>query len=173
MNGRAAVHQEKNWAYSFPSAHMWVQAWEAERGLCLAGGRILGMDAFMLGYRSPDLNLDFVPPFALSIFNLSPFMNVDIDWENRTFSIIITGLWKKIVLQAKAPKDKGWFGLGAPFHEGHRRNFCTESFLATIDVEIWERGWLGTWRELRRERFENASLEFAGAYYPERGEKRE
>jgi tocopherol cyclase len=181
QKGRASVHQEKNWASSFPESHMWVQASEvngngARRGVCLAGGKILGMTAYILGYRSPDLNVDFKPPFALAVFNLSPLMNVDVDWENRKFEISVAGLWKKIVIKAQAPKEKGWFGLGAPFKEGHLQNFCTESFSAVIEVEVSERaGWWPwcAWREIRRERFENGSLEFGGGYFPERGLKRE
>ncbi|KAF2706627.1 hypothetical protein K504DRAFT_385695 [Pleomassaria siparia CBS 279.74] len=178
--GCATVHQEKNWAHSFPAAHVWIQARDRDRGICLAGGKILGMTAYVLGYRSRDLNIDFLPPFALSIpipffFNLSlsPFMGVKIDWETRTFEICMSGLWRRLVLRAKAPKENGWFGLGCPFEEGHRRNFCTESFLAAVEVEIWERGWWGSWREVRRERFEGASLEFGGEYFPETGVKRD
>jgi tocopherol cyclase len=174
QKGLAYVHQEKNWANSFPSSHMWIQASNpsTETSICLAGGKILGLTAYLIGYRSPEVSLDFRPPFALAIFNnLSPFMTVGIDWENRTFHVTVSGFWKKLVLRAKAPKESGWFGLASPFVDGHRPNFCTESFLATIDVEVFERGWWGSWREVRRERFENGSLEFGGEYYPERGEK--
>lgn len=168
----AMVHQEKNWAASFPSAHMWLQARAGERGVCLAGGKILGMTAYMLGYRSPGLDVDFVPPFALSIFGLSPCMSVRIDWENREFDISVCSFWKKIALRAKAPKEKGWFGLSCPFPEGFRANFLTENFLAEVEVEVYERGWWG-WKEVRRDRFEGASLEFGGDYFPLRGLKRE
>ncbi|KAF2869987.1 hypothetical protein BDV95DRAFT_608783 [Massariosphaeria phaeospora] len=171
--GRATIHQEKNWASSFPSSHMWIQARADNRGICLAGGKIMGMTAYMLGYRSPDLNLDFVPPLALSVFGVfSPFMSVDVDWANRAFTISVSGLWRKIVVRAKAPKEEGWFGLGCPFPEGHRENFVTESFLAVVEVEVWARGWWG-WNAVRTERFENASLEFGGGYFPGRGEKNE
>ncbi|KAF2786958.1 hypothetical protein K505DRAFT_367773 [Melanomma pulvis-pyrius CBS 109.77] len=177
QKGRATVHQEKNWASSFPASHIWIQARSSSgSGVCLAGGKILGSTAYILGYRSPDLNIDFAPPFALAIpmFRFSPFMDVDLDWESRAFSISVAGVWRKVVLRAAAPKETGWFGLGAPFREGHRRNFCTESFLAGVEVEVWERGWLwGAWRKTKMERFEKASLEFGGGYYPDRGVKRE
>jgi len=171
------LHQEKNWASSFPSAHVWVQARDphSERGICLAGGRILGLDAFIVGYRSQDLNLDFLPPYAVSMAGLSPFMSVRIDYDERTFSISVSSFWHRIEIKARAPKGNGWFGLGSPFPEGHRRNFCTESFLAVVDVVVYERKkwWSWAWTELKRERFENASLEFVGEYFPDRGEKRE
>ncbi|KAF2401342.1 hypothetical protein EJ06DRAFT_529473 [Trichodelitschia bisporula] len=54
--GMAVVHQEKNWAQSFPDAHIWVQARKGFRGFCCAGGSILGMEAFLL-----PCNLGMVP----------------------------------------------------------------------------------------------------------------
>ncbi|KAH6615052.1 hypothetical protein C7974DRAFT_475440 [Boeremia exigua] len=176
--GHANVHLEKNWANSFPEAHMWVQAFDAEdrKGVCLAGGKIIGQTAYMLGYRSKDLELDFVPPFSVSYLNmsfLSPFMSVDIDWETRSFSISVSNYVHKLELKVQAPKEPGWFGLASPFPDGHRANFCRESFIATIDVKIYEsEGWMPWhgWKLIKQDKFENASLEFAGGYYPERGE---
>jgi tocopherol cyclase len=177
--GRATFHQEKNWANSFPDAHMWVQAWDADnnKGICLAGGKILGQTAYLLGYRSPTLNLDFVPPFSMSYFNIfAPFMSEKNDWASRTFSLSVSNYFYKLDLKASAPKEHGWFGLATPFPDGHRANFCTESFLATIEAKISERcGWMPwhAWREVRVDRWEGASLEFAGEYFPERGEKKQ
>ncbi|KAF1930720.1 uncharacterized protein M421DRAFT_357195 [Didymella exigua CBS 183.55] len=178
--GRGYIHQEKNWANSFPDAHMWVQAFNQESmtGVCLAGGKIMGQTAYLLGYRSDDLFLDFIPPFSVSYLNmpfLSPFMSVDIDWESRTFSISVSDYVHKLELKAQAPKEPGWFGLASPFPDGHRPNFCRESFIATIDVRVYEsEGWMPWhgWRQIKQEKFANASLEFAGGYYPERGESK-
>lgn len=173
---RATIHQEKNWATSFPDAHMWVQAWDASanRGICLAGGQILYNTAYMLGYRSPDLDIDFIPPFSISYLNLfSPFMHVQNTWSARTFSLSVSNYFYKLRLNAHAPKEPGWFGLASPFPDGHRANFCRESFIATIEADIYARdGWWpwSPWKFVRTERFEGASLEFAGGYYPERGE---
>jgi tocopherol cyclase len=177
--GRATFHQEKNWANSFPESHMWVQAWDANnnKGVCLAGGKILGQTAYMLGYRSPTLNLDFVPPFSVSYLNIfSPFMSVEIDWPTRSFNLSVSNYFYKLDLNARAPKEPGWFGLASPFPDGHRPNFCRESFLATIEVKVSERsGYMpwSAWKEVKTERFEGGSLEFAGGYYPERGEQKE
>jgi tocopherol cyclase len=158
---------------------MWVQAWDANnnKGVCLAGGKILGQTAYMLGYRSPTLDLDFVPPFSVSYLNIfSPFMNVAIDWPTRSFNLSVSNYFYKLDLKAHAPKEPGWFGLACPFPDGHRANFCRESFLATIEVKVSERsGWMpwSAWKEIKTDTFEGGSLEFAGSYYPERGEKKE
>lgn len=101
-------------------------------------------------------------------------MAVDIDFPSRSFSLSVSNYLYKIDLKAQAPKEPGWFGLASPFPDGHRPNFCRESFLATIEVKVSEKaGWMpwSGWREMRTERFDGASLEFAGGYYPERGEK--
>lgn len=177
--GRATFHQEKNWANSFPDAHMWVQAWDASnnKGVCLAGGKIMGQTAYMLGYRSPTLDLDFVPPFSVSYLNFfSPFMFVKNDWEARTFTISVSTYLYRLELKAYAPKESGWFGLASPFPDGHRPNFCRESYMATIEVKISERsGWMpwNAWRQIKMEKFDGASLEFAGGYYPERGDNKD
>ncbi|KAF2661328.1 hypothetical protein K491DRAFT_449659 [Lophiostoma macrostomum CBS 122681] len=150
--GEASVHQEKNWASSFPSAHTWVQAHSPETNttINLTGGKILGMTAYMIAYRSPDLEVLFRPPFSVAFLGISPFMSVEVDYENRAFAISVSGIWKRIEVRAKAPADKEtWFGLGSPFPEGHRRNFCSESFLATVEVVVSERGWWGSWQERR------------------------
>lgn len=166
--GTAKVHQEKNWAHSFPSAHMWLQARDGSRGFCCAGGQILGMEAFLLGYRSADYNLDFRPPFATRIAGLSPFMSYTTDWENRRFELSVQSFRQKIVVKASAPRGS-FFSLSSPFPEGHRENFLGQSFQGTFDVEIWESGWFSAWRLVKEDHFEECSLEFGGGYYPPAG----
>ncbi|KAI9713873.1 MAG: hypothetical protein M1820_000603 [Bogoriella megaspora] len=174
-SGTAIVHEEKNWAHSFPSAHMWVQAWDpsTSRGLCLAGGKILGLEAYLLGYRDPKRNVDiaFRPPFALSAMGMAPFMSVKRDWQNRSLELWISGLRHRIHVKAQAPKDT-FFPLSAPFADGHRENFLVQSMATSVDVTAWKRrGWLwffgiGVWEKVSEEHFHNASLEFGGDYYP-------
>lgn len=174
-NGKAIVHEEKNWAHSFPSAHMWVQAWDAatDHGICLAGGKIMGMEAYLVGYRNPSYRqaLTFRPPFSLSARGLSPFMRVQRDWKHRRFDLDVRGWNYKISIKAEAPKDT-FFTLSAPFNEGHRKNYLAQSMAALVNVDIWElRGWLswlglGRWTKICNERFEKAALEFGGDYYP-------
>lgn len=170
-NTKVTVHQEKNWAFSFPSAHMWVCAREQDRGLCLAGGEILGMEAFLLGYRSPDINLDFRPPFAVRMAGLSPFMSYTTHWQDRSFQLRIQNFRQKIEVRARAPKGS-FFSLSPPFPEGHRENFLGQSFQATVEVRIWEsRGWFGAWELVKQDLFERAGLEFGAGYYPPAGSK--
>jgi tocopherol cyclase len=166
-SNNAIVHQEKNWAASFPSAHMWIQARSGDKSFCCAGGQILGMEAFLLGYRSKSLEVDFRPPFALRVAGLSPFMTYTTDWENRKFSLSVQSFRQKVTVEARAPAGT-FFSLSAPFREGHLPNPLGESFQATIRVKVWDSEWVGEWR-LVEEVFEGGSLEFGAGYYPPRG----
>ncbi|KAJ9630572.1 hypothetical protein H2203_001095 [Taxawa tesnikishii (nom. ined.)] len=171
--GVAKVHQEKNWAMSFPSAHIWIQSRDEDRGLCIAGGQILGLEAYLLGYRAKDprYSLDFRPPFAVKIPYLgSPTMSVSQSWEDRSFHLSIQSWRQKIVIKASAPKGT-FFSLTSPFAEGHRENFLGQSFKATIKVQVYEAGWFSPWELKHEDEFEDASLEFGGGYYPPAGSK--
>lgn len=182
----AKVHHEKNWATSFPKAHMWVQARKtssssvsskegeqdaANQGETIfncSGGEILGMQAFLIAYVSPDLEFAFRPPFALR----SPFfggpMSYSVDWKNRAFKLSVRSLRRRIEVKATAPKDT-FYPLASPFEEGHRENFLGQSQKARVELNIYESGWFSPFKLVREEVFENAGLEFGGAYYPPAG----
>lgn len=157
--GTAMVHQEKNWAKSFPSAHMWLQARDGERSFCCAGGQILGMEAFLLGYRSKKYELGFRPPFAVRFLGLSPFMAYSSNWEERSFSLSIQSFRQKITVEARAPKGS-FFSLSAPFKTGHLPNMLGQSFEARIKVRVYRSGWFGPWELAEEDEFEGGSLEF-------------
>lgn len=169
-SGIAMVHQEKNWASSFPSAHIWVQARDGDRGICIAGGQILGLEAFLVGYHSsnPKHSMAFRPPLAVKALGISPTMSVNSSWENRTFDLSVQSWTQKLVVSAKAPKGT-FFSLSSPFPDGHRENFLGESFQTTIKVQVYEASWLGSWQLVHEDSFEDGSLEFGGGYYPPAG----
>ncbi|KAF2717738.1 hypothetical protein K431DRAFT_341142 [Polychaeton citri CBS 116435] len=169
-SGAAIVHQEKNYALGFPSAHMWMQAQDGDHSFCAAGGQILGMEAFLLGYRSKDIDIDFRPPFAVRIAGWSPFMTYASNWNEREFRLSLQSFRQKIVVEAKAPRGS-FFSLSAPFPEGHRENYLGQSFQATIVVHVYQSGWFGPWRLMKKDIFRNASLEFGAGYYPPAGSK--
>lgn len=172
--GKAVVHQEKNWAHSFPSAHVWIQARRGAKGICMAGGQTLGMDAFLLGYRDDDagIEVNMQPPFALGVrfLGLSPFMSHSVDWPQRTFEMTVQSLTQKVVVKAHAPKGT-FFALAAPFSEGHRDNWLGQSMKATVEVSVFHRPWwvLNAWQCSVKEEFQGAALEFGGEYYGARG----
>ncbi|CAJ2508394.1 Uu.00g134200.m01.CDS01 [Anthostomella pinea] len=170
-SGIATVHQEKNWATSFPSAHHWIQARDADgdRGICVAGGQILGMQAYLLGYHAsnPKYTMAFRPPYAVKCAGWSPTMSITSDWDARSVELSIQTWTRKIVVQAQAPVGS-FFSLSSPFADGHRINMLAESFRATVRVRVFEAGLLGpwSWRLVHEDGFEGGSLEFGAGYYP-------
>ncbi|KAF2842280.1 hypothetical protein M501DRAFT_927092 [Patellaria atrata CBS 101060] len=175
VSGTVSVHQEKNWASSFPEKHMWVQARAPDNSafLCLAGGRLLGLDLYNIGFRSQTNHIDIRPPLCVGRGSLSLTTKTNVDWENRAFGIRVNGLWRSLEVNCSAPKGT-WFGITAPFGDGHRENFLAESWNARVEVVVKKRGLLGLlmcggWKETERKVFENAALEFGGAFYGDVG----
>ncbi|KAK5024849.1 hypothetical protein LTR13_010692 [Exophiala sideris] len=181
--GVATVHQEKNWASSFPSAHIWIQAYppasdsdEAPwHGFNCAGGQILGMEAYLLGYRNKKagVEIDFRPPFAVKVLGMSPFLSVKADWASRSFRLSIQDFRQKLDVCAYVEREDWYtfFGLSAPFPDGHRKNFLGQSLQAKLDVSVYTRSWIGgTWQKLLDDHFDGAALEFGAGYYPPKGE---
>lgn len=132
---------------------------------------MLGMEAYLIGYVSPKFEIGFAPPFGLSILGWSPFMATDVDWERRTVTLSVQSFWRKIAIQATAPKGT-FLGLSAPFIDGFKWNFLAESFQASVDIQIFKRSWLGSWDLVLSDRFGGATLEFGGDIYPMRGSDR-
>jgi hypothetical protein len=72
------------------------------------------------------------------------------------------------------PEDWGFFfGLSAPFFDGHRKNFLAQNMRAKVHVEVKKRSWwfLGPWDLVFTDTMHGAAMEFGGDYYPERGDK--
>ena len=185
-SGVAVVHEEKTWALTFPPAFVWIQARDGDdrdgdrsdgggcrgRGLCLAGGVIIGVHAFLVGYRGGEggVDVDFRPPFAvqLPIFG-SPWVSSCIDRTQRRVNLSVQTLWQKIVIAAWAPEGS-FFGLAAPYAGKFKSNFLAQSFEAQVDVWVYQKSWvLGSWKLVCEDRFERASLGLGGAYYPRSG----
>lgn len=176
----AKVHQEKNWAHSFPGSHIWIQCRNPRKntGLNVAGGSIIGTEAYLLTYHAldPKNDISFAPPYSMTpayIPKLSPTMTVSHSWSSRTVSLSISSLTRKIEVYASAPKGT-FVGISAPFSDGHRDNFLGESFCARVSVKVYRanRCGLGHWELTCEEIFENASLEFGGDAYEDENKGR-
>lgn len=172
------VHQEKNWAHSFPSSHIWVQARNHEKksGISVAGGRTIGAEAFLISYHGRDSGHDvsFTPPYSMKASpalpwplslasTVSPTCTGHVSWEEKRVVLEVSSVTRKIRIEATAPKNS-FFGLSAPFEDGHRRNFLGQSFSAKITVKVWSAG-ITHWQILCEEVFEGGSLEFGADWY--------
>jgi len=166
------AHLEKNWALSFPAAHIWMQARQPGRGIALAGGKTMYQQAFMMGYRddAKGIEIDFRPPFAMKVFQIwGPFLSTKIDWEKRTFECDVSDFTQRMVVKASAPKGT-FYNLSGPFEDGHRHNWLGQSLRGTVEVQIYKRSWMfGAWQLITTDVFEKTGLEFGGEYYPPRG----
>lgn len=177
-SGTCIVHQEKNWARSFPDKYIWVRAWDAarSRGLCVAGGEALkGVEAYLLTYTSRDgssKTITFTPPWTFSILGFSPFCKTVHDYDNRTLSLDVSNLFTRLQISSAAAADT-FFPLCCPMTEGHRANSACESFAARHSVKVWKRGWpWSNWRLVQQDEFKNGALEFGGEYYHDADKKR-
>ncbi|KAI0765115.1 hypothetical protein C8Q74DRAFT_1286300 [Fomes fomentarius] len=198
LEGVGRAHVEKNWGGSFPQGWIWAQTFSArpaacpspsspqaqkhgdgegeeraERTLCLAGGAAFpGVQAYLVGYRSPTRHWDFRPPFALAVCRLSPFMRVKRDSQRGEVEFRV-GTWtRKLKVKITAP-PASFIELSAPLKDGHEPGFAHESFQARVDVEASTRRWpWGKWEVVERgvlgrteEGVPCGALEFGGSYY--------
>ncbi|KAI9634157.1 uncharacterized protein MKK02DRAFT_38830 [Dioszegia hungarica] len=169
-SGIANVHSEKNWAHSFPSAYIWLQARDhaSSSGLCVAGGSLIpGVEAFLVGYTSKTGRfISFKPPTSTSIFSVSLGLTSDIAYPQRKAEIDLRGWFTRIRIIATAPEET-FFPLSAPLNTGHSEGYTVQSFGAAVEVKVYQRGWMGGWMEVKSEgdRWTGGSLEFGGDYY--------
>ncbi|KAL9092761.1 MAG: hypothetical protein Q9159_000659 [Coniocarpon cinnabarinum] len=181
QRGRCSIHEEKNWARSFPEAHHWILARKhippaPDAIVSLAGGRTLGLDAFIVGVRVPDkgINVDIRPPFSVSVLGFSPFLKVKRWWERRVVQVDTCDLFYRVRVEAMAKPDS-FFQLGEPFPEGVRSNWLVQSLNALVKCHVYRRRWrvkkwsLWEWQLIGDETWNDGGLEFGGTYYPERG----
>lgn len=188
-SGVAHAHIEKNWAVSFPSAYMWIQARDHDRstGICLAGGTLVpGVQAYLVGYQgdrlpsssppsreeSPRRFVSFMPPSSISLPFLSLGLTSSIDWPSRSAEVGIKGWFTRIRIAAHCEPDT-FFNIAAPLNTGHAADYTTQSFAAIVEVTVWERTWplpWSAWRQVERNVFERGSLEFGGGFYKSHSE---
>lgn len=183
--GTALVHEEKNWATGFPKAHVWALGRnfaneqhktlsgpaKLKSSICMAGGKILGLEAFLINYshRERNLSVDFKPPIAIRLLGCSPFTSFKRDFPSRSFEITVSGLLYSICIKARAPKQS-FIAFAAPWPEGFRENMMSESLKGQIEVTVWKRcWWLLGWRRVLEDIFENCGVEFGGEYFPHAG----
>jgi hypothetical protein len=170
--GVAKVHFEKNWAQSFPKSYIWLQARDHAKstGVCIAGGSLIpGVQAYLVGYhgkhdRSPKTRrfLSYIPwsIFGVTLSGLSTL----ISYPERRFEIDIKGWFRRLKVTASAEPGT-WFTFAAPLPGGHKPDYCTQTYGARIEVDVYEReGWMpwSAWKRVEGQVYENGALEFGG-----------
>ncbi|CAK9201296.1 unnamed protein product [Sphagnum troendelagicum] len=159
-------HVEKNWGEAFPAGHVWTQGMSpantsqvvcAGASLKIPGQKFETPYIFILGYRSISQTLDFHTNDLGTIFKDIQFSPL----ESR-FSVTAIGLSHSIELTAYAPFDSFSDAILAPVSKVDWKPACRESFLATIEVKVYEHSAWGVIGQklVERQTFENAALEF-------------
>jgi len=170
--GTGIAHLEKNWGVSFPTGWTWIQSFskplkaEGLRTFCLAGGKIMGQKAYLLGYRSEKIQWSFCPPFTLMPFCFAtPFAGETIDSKKGTARFEMASLAKKLVVEVSSPPDhEGWLGLCCPLSDGHGNTCAYETFNGCVRIKAFQWGWSRGWELVEDTTFEGAAVEFGGDY---------
>ncbi|TDL24610.1 hypothetical protein BD410DRAFT_786129 [Rickenella mellea] len=184
--GEGAAHLEKNWGKGFPDSWTWMQAFSSPdpapgrkhnprsnpriTTLALAGGKILGIKAYMAVYRSATLQWDFAVPWTILLGRRgwSLTMKERIRSNSCGVDLDICTPTRRLVVQAQGSKDlKDWLHLDCPLFDGHGNVTARENFSACISVEAHTRSvlkfWKG-WHLVERTILTDAALEFGGEY---------
>ncbi|KAI0746615.1 hypothetical protein C8Q80DRAFT_1219962 [Daedaleopsis nitida] len=191
LEGVGRAHVEKNWGGSFPSGWIWAQAFaapsdrdaspcsrseknggERRRSVPRRGAALPGVQAYLVGYRSPTCHWDFRPPFAVGLGRLSPFLHVRRDSRQGTMDIRVATWFRRLDVKIRAPSES-FVEMSAPLRGGHEPGFAHESFQAVVEVEARRRKWVwGKWEVVERsvlgqtaEGVSCGALEFGGSYY--------
>ncbi|KAG0610707.1 hypothetical protein M758_7G085500 [Ceratodon purpureus] len=165
--GSAIGHVEKNWGLSFPAGHVWLQAFSSDNTsqVCCAGAyfntsieKLSSPYIFVLGYRSPKLQLDFRTNDMGIVFK-----NINFSPLESCFSITAVGPSHTIELKAYAPYDTFSDPVLAPVTKREWKPACRESYLATVEMKVYEHlawGIPGTENLVETQVLKSAALEF-------------
>jgi hypothetical protein len=174
--GEAWVHAEKNWAQSFPTGYTWIQGRDPikKTGICVAGGQALpGVQAYLLGYQGVKTPfISFKPPSSVSVLGISFGLASDISFDKKTVVVDVKGWFRRLRVVANCDDADTYFDLAAPLATGHAPGYCTQTFDATVKVQVYERSWpWSAWTVVETETFERSSLEFGGDFYKQEHEE--
>ncbi|KAL7273882.1 hypothetical protein RUND412_003243 [Rhizina undulata] len=171
--GTGKAHLEKNWGASFPRGWCWIQAFSShasdERSFALAGGKILGQKAYLLGYRSARVAFNFKPPYTIMPFAFpTPFIAESHDSKKGRFKLEVSNFSQRLMVDVEGPPNhEGYIALHCPLSDGHNKPYAYETFEAVIRIQAFERRSLltgGQWQLIDEAIFEKAALEFGGDY---------
>ncbi len=165
--GSGYAHQEKNWGSAFPKAWVWSQGIDAgnEAQFVLGGGDVvLGpttMRAWIAGFRSPEISLDF------NYYTPGTVFQTRIDACAGRFTLEAADPLHTLTVDATGPI--GTFGsVSIPTADGFKTDAGGESFSSTVTVSAYRHdplsGLLGLGELVTEREFENAALEFGAEF---------
>lgn len=195
-SGHGVAHIEKNHGTGFPSGWIWAHTVSPSASskshtdstprkaypirLAVAGGRIIGLEAYLLGFRDEERQIewDFKPPWSMGLFGRGAGLRTTRDWDCRTVVLDVWDWGRWLHVEMRAPEDT-FIGISGPLSKGFAPNLCQESFQATFTIALRERRLsFGTptsffsaeewrWREVAKYEVDESALEFGGDYVGE------
>lgn len=165
--GSAFGHVEKNWGQTFPAGHVWLQAFSSDNTaqICCAGAyfktpieKVSSPYIFVMGYRSPKLQLDFRTNDLGIVFKDRHFAPLE-----SCFSLTAVGPSHTVEIKAYAPFDTFSQPVLAPVTKLDWKPACRESYLATVEIQVYEHlawGIPSTENPVETRKLEFAALEF-------------
>ncbi|KAG0603364.1 hypothetical protein M758_10G087700 [Ceratodon purpureus] len=165
--GSGFGHVEKNWGQTFPAGHVWTQAFSADNTaqVCCSGAyfktpgeKLSTPYIFVLGYRSPKLQLDFRTNDLGIVFK-----DINLAARESRFSVTAVGPSHTVEIMAYAPYETFSDPVLAPVTKTDWEPACRESYVATAEVKVYEHlawGIPGTEKLVETQKFEFAALEF-------------
>lgn len=163
VEGTGLVHQEKNWGATFPKSWIWLQgvSKDGAASIALAGGDIelgpLTAHAYMVGYRSGALSIDFAP-----IDLLTSSFSDEIDACRHQFELIASNSIYELKIEAVAPKET-FAELSIPTAQGYTPGGAIESFATRVRATLYKKTgpfFYQTLEVVEVREFDNAALEF-------------
>ncbi|EFJ27824.1 hypothetical protein SELMODRAFT_441362 [Selaginella moellendorffii] len=166
VHGDGFAHQEKNWGETFPAGHVWLQGMSRDNSsqiVCSGArfklGKLLETPyVFSLGYRSANCKLD------LRTNNLGTiFKDVQLSPLEAKFALTGVGPSHTIKILCYASPVSFSEQILAPIGKLEWKPACRESFVATIEVEVFEHAVWGVANEdklVDSQMFRCAALEF-------------
>ncbi|KAF8474632.1 hypothetical protein BDZ91DRAFT_711379 [Kalaharituber pfeilii] len=184
LGERGHGHMEKNWGASFPTGWIWIESLNpspppvtlvasqliensSTSYVTLAGGSIMGLKAFFVGFESPvlfptstcrSINWTFRPLFTVLLpliglgIYVSPFCKEEYNALAGTYKLQVVDWtvrdgWRKLVLtcagtpglnsSCDGESTSNYLQLPCPMNVGHGNSFAKETFEANVLVEAY------------------------------------
>jgi tocopherol cyclase len=208
-SSRATAHLEQNHGVGFPTGWIWAHSLSPSSArtfpsspsgtsslasgttprekhpirFATAGGRILGLEAYLFGFRDDELGIswDFAPPWSAGVGGYRGLgLRTERDWAGRRVRLEVGDWARWAVVEMRAPPET-FIPIPGPLDKGFAPGLCHQSFQARFTItlyarrlgfSVWDpRTWVSAeewrWREVARYEVEEAALEFGAGYVGE------
>lgn len=172
--GLGLIHIEKNWGQAFPSGWMWAhgstplpnpsfspnpgRSGQTQARISLAGGKILGLTAFLVGIHikqeKQEWDWNFKPPFAFgpqysfpssvrqgekARLHFGPGLKMTRNFTSKTFTLDVWTFTRWASIQIQGDEDSFATQIPGPCKNGWTPGYCHHSYRCKAEVVLYER----------------------------------